>query len=157
MPQTSLSTPTPAAQLSESPAAKELKSVSPFVRVTPTARNSPPYVLLNAHHVDRLQQDSRGLVIILKGADAAEHIPVSESSHTIADAIKADVKPGRITVHECIENRPLHSTSFDLADIRAIEPSDPGSLIRHGLDGSGHFEAFEDFETLAHMIDTADA
>jgi hypothetical protein len=36
--------------------------------------------------------------------------------------------------------RPIHQTSFDLADIRTVEPSDPGSTIRHGLDGSGRFE-----------------
>jgi hypothetical protein len=59
-----------------------------------------------------------------------------------------------------MENRPLHSTSFDLTNIRAIEPSDRGSLIRHGIDGSGRFEAFEDFEdfqTVVQMIGGADA
>jgi hypothetical protein len=126
--------------------------VSPFVRLTPTARNAPPCILLNAHHVDRIQQSSQDVVLILKGAHATEHLPIAEPSHVIADAIKADGKPGRITVHECIENRPLHSTSFDLAYIRAVEPSDPGSTIRHGLDGSGRFEAFEDFETVAGII-----
>jgi len=130
--------------------------MSPFVRITPTARNSPPCLLLNAHHIDRLQQGKNGLVIILKGANAAEHIPVAESSHIIADAIKTETKPGQITVHECIEKNAVHTTNFDLATIRAVEPSNPGSLIRHGLDGSGRFEAFEDFDTVAKMIDAAD-
>ena len=127
--------------------------MSPFVRLTPTARNAPPRILLNAHHVDRIQQSSRGLVIILKGAHAAEHIPVAESSHIVADAIKTSGKSGcRITVHECFDKRPIHQTSFALADIRTVEPSDPGSTIRHGLDGSGRFEAYEDFETVSDMI-----
>jgi hypothetical protein len=47
--------------------------------------------------------------------------------------------------------------SLKTSPIRAIEPSDQGSLIRHGLDGSGRFETFEDFETVAQMIDAADA
>jgi hypothetical protein len=131
--------------------------MSSFVRITPTARNAPPQILLNAHHIDRLQQNGRNLIIILKGANAADHLSVAEPSYVLADAIKAECKPGLITVHECMERRPLHKTRFNLANIRAIEPSDPGSLIRHGLDGSGRFEAFEDFETVAHMIDAADA
>ena len=123
-------------------ATQEKSCCSSFVRISPTARNAPPHILLNAHHVDRLQQGKNGLVIILKGANAAEQIPVAESSHIIVDAIKADGKPGKITLHEIVEKTPVHRTTFDLANIRTIEPSDPGSLIRHGIDGSGRFEAF---------------
>jgi hypothetical protein len=67
--------------------------------------------------------------------------PVAESSHITVGAIKADGKPGKITLHEIVEKTPVHRTTFDLANIRTIEPSDPGSLIRHGIDGSGRFEA----------------
>jgi hypothetical protein len=127
--------------------------MSAFVRIRPTTRNAPPRLLLNAHHIDRLQQGKQGLVIILKGAHAAEHIPVAESSHVIADAIKAESNPGRITVHECLDKLAIQKTTFDLANIRAVEPSNPGSTIRHGIDGSGTFEAYEDFDTVANLIE----
>ena len=136
-------------------ATQEKSCCSSFVRITPTARNAPPHILLNAHHVDRLQQGKNGLVIILKGANAAEQIPVAESSHIIVDAIKADGKPGRITLHEVFEERPLHATTFDLSDVRAIEQHPVGAVVRFGLDGSGRFEACENLETIEHMIDAA--
>ena len=37
-------------------------------------------------------------------------------------------------------------------DIRAIEPSFPGSIIRFGIDGSGKVEVAENIETIADMI-----
>ena len=99
--------------------------MSPFVKITPTARNAPPRVLLNAHHIHRLQEDSKGVVVVLKSANAVEQLPIAESAHVIAHAMKADGKPGQITVHECLEKTPVHRTTFELATIRAIEPSSP--------------------------------
>jgi hypothetical protein len=129
--------------------------VSPFVRVTPTARNAPPRILLNAHHVDRIQQSSQDVVLILKGANAAEHLLIAEPSHVIADAIKAVGKRGQITLHEVFEERPLHATTFNLSDVRAIEQHPVGTVVRFGLDGSGRFEACENLETIEQMVDAA--
>jgi len=88
-------------------------------------------------------------------AQPEEQIPIAEPSHVIADAIKAVGKRGRITLHEVFEGRPLHATTFNLSDVRAIEQHSAGAVVRFGLDGSGRFDACENLETIEQMIDAA--
>jgi hypothetical protein len=70
-------------------------------------------------------------------------------------AIKAVGECGQITLHEVFEERPLHATTFNLSDVRAIEQHPVGAVVRFGLDGSGRFEACENLETIEQMVDAA--
>jgi hypothetical protein len=144
---------TAAKQAKASP--KKNRAPHQFVRVTPTARNSPPHILLNAHHIDRTDENGDGCVLVMKSANGTERIEIGEERDVIEDAIEARAISGLIRLTEMLDGCANHRASFQIKDIRSIQQltGTPHALIRFGHDGAGRFEAIESADLIAHMIE----
>jgi hypothetical protein len=134
---------------------KKNKAATPFIIVTPTARNAPAQMLVNTRHAERIDGDREGATLLMRGPHGLERLEVAETRKVIEDAIKQPARPGFVTFHESLEGRPMHQVSFKLSDIRSVEPDAFGSKVRFHHDGSGTLEAYESFETACEMIGAA--
>lgn len=128
--------------------------MSQFLRVTPKTPGARSTLLLNMHHIERIDTyDDEGSVLVLKGPHGYECLEVAEEAETIEAAMHTPAAAGLLQLHECVKGRPDDAVILRLHDLRSVSPRGSGSLVHFGRDGAASLEAYEDLETIASMIE----